>query len=152
MDGRVASVMVAGRTRLRHKVTSVLSAELPFPDLSGLAADGLPAGPRGRDLCVNLLDDRLAAPGRRRVERAWLDALDAAAACDADVILVRDTTDRDGFTLSVPAETWAKFTATIKLSRHVGGGRRLTCQLRHRPAGAPVGHAIHTNRGCRWRR
>jgi hypothetical protein len=30
------------------------------------------------------------------------------------VILVRDTTDRDGFTLSVPAETWAKFTAAIK--------------------------------------
>jgi len=32
------------------------------------------------------------------------------------VILVRDTTDRDGFTLSVPAETWEKFTATIKLA------------------------------------
>jgi hypothetical protein len=32
------------------------------------------------------------------------------------VILVRDTTDRDGFTLSVPAETWLKFTATIKLA------------------------------------
>jgi hypothetical protein len=32
----------------------------------------------------------------------------------AGVILVRDTTDRDGFTLSVLAETWAKFTASIK--------------------------------------
>jgi hypothetical protein len=38
-------------------------------------------------------------------------------ATGAGVILVRDTTDRDGFTLSVPAETWAKFTATIKLPR-----------------------------------
>ena len=34
-------------------------------------------------------------------------------ASGAGVILVRDTTDRDGFTLSVPAEGWAKFTATI---------------------------------------
>jgi hypothetical protein len=32
------------------------------------------------------------------------------------MILVRDTTDRDGFTLSVPVETWARFTATIKLA------------------------------------
>jgi hypothetical protein len=36
----------------------------------------------------------------------------------AGVILVIDTTNRDGFTLSVPAEAWAKFTATIKLARH----------------------------------
>lgn len=35
-------------------------------------------------------------------------------ASDAGVILVRDTTDRDGFTLSVPAQTWARFTATFK--------------------------------------
>jgi hypothetical protein len=34
------------------------------------------------------------------------------------MILIRDTTDRDGFTLSVPAQAWAKFTATIKLARH----------------------------------
>ena len=33
------------------------------------------------------------------------------------MILIRDTTDRDGFTLSVPAQAWAKFTATIKLAR-----------------------------------
>jgi hypothetical protein len=38
-------------------------------------------------------------------------------ASGAGVILVRDTTDRDGFTLSVPTETWARFTATIKLAR-----------------------------------
>jgi hypothetical protein len=35
----------------------------------------------------------------------------------AGVILVRDTTEGDGFTLSLPAEAWAKFTATIKLAR-----------------------------------
>jgi hypothetical protein len=34
------------------------------------------------------------------------------------MILIRDTTDRDGFTLSVPAQTWAKFTAMVKLARH----------------------------------
>ena len=39
------------------------------------------------------------------------------------MILVRDTTDRDGFTLSVPAETWAKFTATIKLAEATQPGR-----------------------------
>jgi Domain of unknown function (DUF397) len=43
-------------------------------------------------------------------------------ASGAGVILVRDTTDRDGFTLSVPAETWAKFTATIKLPRRADEG------------------------------
>ena len=31
------------------------------------------------------------------------------------VILVRDTTDRDGMTLEVPAEAWEKFTASIRL-------------------------------------
>ncbi len=30
------------------------------------------------------------------------------------VILVRDTTDRDGVTLSVPAEAWATFTASLR--------------------------------------
>lgn len=29
------------------------------------------------------------------------------------VILVRDTTDRDGVTLSVPADAWQRFTATL---------------------------------------
>jgi uncharacterized protein DUF397 len=28
----------------------------------------------------------------------------------AGVILVRDTTDREGFTLSVPADAWSRFT------------------------------------------
>lgn len=32
----------------------------------------------------------------------------------ARVILVRDTTDRDGGTLSVPAEAWQRFTAGLK--------------------------------------
>ena len=30
------------------------------------------------------------------------------------VILVRDTTNRDGVTLSVPAAAWAKFTASLR--------------------------------------
>ena len=30
------------------------------------------------------------------------------------VILVRDTTNREGFTLSVPAVAWARFTATLR--------------------------------------
>jgi hypothetical protein len=32
----------------------------------------------------------------------------------AGVILVRDTTDRDGFTLSVPADAWAMFTDSLR--------------------------------------
>jgi hypothetical protein len=31
----------------------------------------------------------------------------------ADAVLVRDTTDRDGFTLSVPASAWSAFLATL---------------------------------------
>jgi hypothetical protein len=30
------------------------------------------------------------------------------------VIMVRDTTSRDGVTLSVPAEAWKRFTATLR--------------------------------------
>lgn len=30
------------------------------------------------------------------------------------VILVRDTTNREGFTLSVPACAWVKFTASLR--------------------------------------
>ena len=33
---------------------------------------------------------------------------------DAQAIMVRDTTNRDGFTLSVSASAWLKFTSTIK--------------------------------------
>ena len=32
----------------------------------------------------------------------------------ADAVLVRDTTDRDGVTLRVPADAWAKFTASLR--------------------------------------
>jgi hypothetical protein len=35
-------------------------------------------------------------------------------ASSAGVILVRDTTDRDGLTLSVPASAWAKFTDSLR--------------------------------------
>jgi hypothetical protein len=43
---------------------------------NGLTADALLAGPRGRSLCVNLLDDRLAPHGRR-ARRAWVNALNS---------------------------------------------------------------------------
>jgi hypothetical protein len=44
---------------------------------------------------------------------------DTGGACvecgtDADSVLVRDTTDREGCTLPVSAGAWAKFTSTIK--------------------------------------
>jgi hypothetical protein len=32
----------------------------------------------------------------------------------AGAVLIRDTTNRDGFTLSVSASAWSKFTSTIK--------------------------------------
>jgi Domain of unknown function (DUF397) len=35
-------------------------------------------------------------------------------ASGAGAILVRDTTDREGFTLSVPADTWARFTDSLR--------------------------------------
>ena len=35
-------------------------------------------------------------------------------ASGAGLILVRDTTDRAGFTLSVPADAWARFTASLR--------------------------------------
>jgi hypothetical protein len=36
------------------------------------------------------------------------------AASSAPVVLVRDTTDREGFTLSVPADAWARFTDSLR--------------------------------------
>ena len=35
-------------------------------------------------------------------------------ASGAGMILVRDTTDRDGFTLNVPADEWARFTGSLR--------------------------------------
>jgi hypothetical protein len=35
-------------------------------------------------------------------------------ATGSDVILVRDTTNRDGVMLSVPAETWRAFTNSLR--------------------------------------
>ena len=61
-----------------------MPADEPAPaGQPGLTADALLAGPRGRALCVNLLDDRLAT-SRGRVRRAWLSALDAARTGDAE--------------------------------------------------------------------
>jgi Domain of unknown function (DUF397) len=42
---------------------------------------------------------------------------DTGGACvevaTADSVLIRDTTDRDGFTLSVPPAAWTRFLATL---------------------------------------
>jgi hypothetical protein len=35
-------------------------------------------------------------------------------ASGSGVVLVRDTINRDGFTLTVPGEAWMKFTDTLK--------------------------------------
>jgi hypothetical protein len=35
-------------------------------------------------------------------------------ASGAGVIFVRDTMDREGFTLSVPADAWARFTGSLR--------------------------------------
>jgi hypothetical protein len=35
-------------------------------------------------------------------------------ASDGGTVLVRDTTDREGVTLSVPADAWAKFTDSLR--------------------------------------
>jgi Domain of unknown function (DUF397) len=35
------------------------------------------------------------------------------AAAGNDVILIRDTTDRDGVTLSIPADAWHRFTTSL---------------------------------------
>jgi hypothetical protein len=59
----------------------VSSADLALSDPSELTAEALLASPRGRSLCVNLLDDRLTAPGGR-VRRAWVDAVHAARTSD----------------------------------------------------------------------
>jgi hypothetical protein len=36
------------------------------------------------------------------------------AATGNGIILIRDTTDRDGATLSIPGDAWQKFTVTLK--------------------------------------
>jgi len=54
-------------------LASVFSAEPPVSGGHGLSPEALLAGPRGRRLCVDLLDDRLTALGGR-VRREWADA------------------------------------------------------------------------------
>jgi hypothetical protein len=59
------------------KVAHMSSADLELEGEHGLTADALLAGPRGRSLCINLLDDRLTAPGGR-VRHEWADACSSA--------------------------------------------------------------------------
>ena len=35
-------------------------------------------------------------------------------ASDGRIVLVRDTTDREGFTLSIPADAWTVFTDSLR--------------------------------------
>jgi hypothetical protein len=70
-----------GKAREEIYSGRVSSAELPLADQRGLTADALLAGPRGRSLCANLLDDRLASPGRP-VPGAWPDVLHAVRTGD----------------------------------------------------------------------
>jgi hypothetical protein len=39
---------------------------------------------------------------------------DCVEVASADVIMVRDTKDRDGVILAVPADAWQRFTALLK--------------------------------------
>jgi hypothetical protein len=39
---------------------------------------------------------------------------DCIEVASADDVMVRDTTDRDGTMLTIPIESWQKFTASLK--------------------------------------
>lgn len=42
------------------------------------------------------------------------NCVEVASDRPARTVLVRDTTDRDGFTLRVPAAEWRRFTASVQ--------------------------------------
>lgn len=59
--------------------------------------------------------DRVAATWRKSTYSggANTDCVEAGLA-EAGRVLVRDTKDRDGLTLSVPSAAWHRFTATLR--------------------------------------
>jgi Domain of unknown function (DUF397) len=59
--------------------------------------------------CVEVADE----PWRKSSHSAN-GGQDCVEVAGADTVLVRDTTDRDGVTLRVPADGWAKFTASLR--------------------------------------
>jgi Domain of unknown function (DUF397) len=42
------------------------------------------------------------------------NCLECRAGSATGVVMVRDTTNRDGYSLPVPAEAWASFTASLR--------------------------------------
>ena len=57
--------------------------------------------------------DKLDSPWRKST-RSGGNGGECIEVAAADTVLVRDTTDRDGFTLIVPREAWARFTDGLK--------------------------------------
>jgi hypothetical protein len=57
--------------------------------------------------------DTIDSPWRKPSYSGTSGGACVETASGVGVILVRDTTDRDGFTLSVPADAWARFTDSL---------------------------------------
>jgi Domain of unknown function (DUF397) len=57
--------------------------------------------------------DTIDSPWRKSSYSGTSGGACVETASSAGVILVRDTTDRDGFTLGVPADAWARFTDSL---------------------------------------
>ena len=58
--------------------------------------------------------DTIDSPWRKSSYSGTSGGACVETASGAGVILVRDTTDRDGFTLSVPTDAWARFTHSLR--------------------------------------
>lgn len=72
------------------------------------ASESLAMIERGRNL------DTIDSPWRKSSYSGTSGGSCVETASGAGVILVRDTTDREGFTLSVPADAWARFTDSLR--------------------------------------
>jgi Domain of unknown function (DUF397) len=64
----------------------------------------------GENACIEVA----SAPWRKSSYSSNGGATCVETASDSGVILVRDTTDREGGLLSVPAPEWARFTASLR--------------------------------------
>lgn len=61
------------------------------------------------------MEDKLVDAGWRKSTRSSGNGGACVEVGNAlHAVLVRDTTNRDGGTLSVPADAWARFTASLK--------------------------------------
>ena len=61
------------------------------------------------------------------------------------VVLVRDTTDRDGMTLEVSAEAWKKFLGTLRLGLVLGPQHRQAVDRHRAHAVAQVCPGLHAH-------